>query len=154
MKKWKDRFSWLKIIYFGSEKKILYKVFTGQEEKLKLTPSANLSFINGSTNFKISSLSDHATTDGHTRAIREQENEETVLKKLLDIAHHIAVKGRPFTDFKDQSSCRDFIKAISEFSFQKDIYETLLRVNFIAILCDRTTDTSITEGEVVYVDLF
>ena len=99
-------------------------------------PSANLTFINGSTNFKMSSLSDHATTDGHTRAIREQENEKaiaagftvaprkvvqeaptysaigagfkrmgetekTALKKLFDIEHHIAVKGRRFTDFKD-----------------------------------------------------
>ena len=134
-------------------------------------PSANLTFINGSTNYKMSSLSDHATTDGHTRAIREQENEKaiaagltvaphkvvqetptysaigagfkrigetekTALKKLFDIAHHIAVKGRPFTDFKDhiqlekihgvkfqsgsyenESSCRDFIKAISKFFF-------------------------------------
>ena len=99
-------------------------------------PGANLTFINGSANFKISSLPDHATTDGHTRAIREQENEKaiaaglifsphkvvqetptysvidagfkgmgetdkTALKKLFDIAHHIAVKGRPFTDFND-----------------------------------------------------
>ena len=119
------------------------------------------------------SLSDHPTTDGHTRAIREQENkkaiapgltvaprkvvqetptysligarfkrmgetEKTALKKLFDIAHHIAVKGRPFTDFKNhiqlekihgvkfqsgsyenESSCRDFIKAIYELFFQK-----------------------------------
>ena len=171
-------------------------------KKLKLIPSANLIFINGSTNFKMSSSSDHATTDEHTLAIREQENEKAiaagltvasrkvvqetptysaivagfkrmgetenrVLKKLFDIAHHIAVKGQPFTDFKDhiqlekingvkfqyglyenESSCKDFIKAISKFFFQKDVYEKLLRVNFIAILCDGTTDTSITEQEV------
>ena len=168
-------------------------------------PSENLTFINGSTNFKMSSLSDDATTDGHTHAVREQENEKavaggltvtsrkvfqetptysaigvvfkrmgktkkTALKKLFNIVYHIAVKGRQFTDFKDhiqlekihgvsfqagsyenESSCRDFIKAISEFFFQKDIYEKLLRVNFIAILCDGTTDTSITEQEVVYI---
>ena len=60
------------------------------------------------------------------------------MKKLFDIAHHIAVKGRPFTDFKNhiqlekihgvkfqsgsyenESSCRDFIKAIYELFFQK-----------------------------------
>ena len=50
-----------------------------------------------------------------------------------------------------ESSFRDFIKAIYEFFFQKDIYKKLLLVNFITILCDGTADTSITEQEVVYV---
>ena len=45
---------------------MICKVCTSQEEQLKLMPSANLTFIDGSTNFKISSLSDHATTDGWT----------------------------------------------------------------------------------------
>ena len=174
LRKWKDWFSWLKIIDVGGEKKMICKVCTGQEEKLKLMPSANLTFINGSSNFKMSALSDHATIDGHTRAIRQQENEKaiaagltnaphkvvpetptysaigagfkrmgeakkTALKKV-DIAHHIAVKGRPFTDsrttfnwkkihkvkfqsgsYENESNCRDFIKAIYEFFFQKDI---------------------------------
>ena len=207
LRKWKDRFSWLKIIDVGGEKKIIHKVCTSHEGKLKLMPSINLAFINGSTNFKVSSLSDHATTDGHTCVITEQENEKaiaagftiapckvvqetptysvigagfkvmgetekTALKKLFNILHHIAVKGQPFTDFQDhiqleknygvkfqsgsyenESSCRDFIKAVSEFFFEKDIYKKLLRVNFIAILCDGTTDTRITEQEVVYVFL-
>ena len=64
-KKWKDRFSWLKIIDVGGKKKMICKVCISQEEKLKLMPSANLTFINGSTDFKMSLLSDHATTDGH-----------------------------------------------------------------------------------------
>ena len=38
--------------------------------------SANLTFINCSTNFNMPSLSDHATTDGHTRVIRVQESEK------------------------------------------------------------------------------
>ena len=84
----------------------------------------------------MSSFSVHATTDRHTRAIREQENEKaigggltvapskvvqetptdsaagagfkrigesekTTTKKLFGTAHYIAVKGQPFTDFKD-----------------------------------------------------
>ena len=53
--------------------------------------------------------------------------------------------------YENESSCRDFINAISEFFFQKDIYEKLLQLNFIPILCDGTTDTSITEQEVVYI---
>ena len=192
LRKWKHRFSWLKIIDVVGEKKMICKVYTSPEKKLKLMPSTNLTFINGSTNFKMSSLSAHTTTDRHTHTIREQENkkavaagltiaphkvvqeiptysaigagfkrigetEKTALKKLFDIVHHIAVKGQPFTDFKDyiqlekihrvkfqsgsyenDSSCRDFIKVISKFFFQKDIHEKLLRVNFIAILCDGT----------------
>ena len=143
--------------------------------------SANLTFINCSTNFNMPSLSDHVTTDGHTRVIRAQESEKaivagltitlrkvvqetptysaigasfkrmgetikTALKKLFDTAHHIVAKGWTFTDFKDQiqlekidgvkfqsgsyeneSSCRDFIKAIFEFFFQKDICKKILQ---------------------------
>ena len=58
------------------------------------------------------------------------EAKKTALKKLFDTAHHIAIKGQPFTDFKDtpfqknngiqfqsgsygnESSCSNFIKAI------------------------------------------
>ena len=98
------------------------------------------------------------------------ETEKTALKKLFNIAHHITVKGQPLTEFKDhiqlekfhrvkfqsgsyenESSCKDFIKAISEFFFQQGIYKKLLQVNLIAILCDGTTDTGITEQEVAYV---
>ena len=42
---------------------------------------ANLTFVNGSTNVKMSSLSDHAT-NGHARAIREQENEKAIATGL------------------------------------------------------------------------
>ena len=83
MRKWKDLFSWLKIINVGGKKKMICKICTSQEEKLKLMPSANLTFINGSSNFKMPSLSDHATTDEHTRcAIREQENKKAIAAGL------------------------------------------------------------------------
>ena len=154
LRKWRDRFSWLKIIDIGGEIKMICKVCSGQEKKVKLMPSANLTFTNGSTNFKMPSLSDHATTDGHTRAIREQENEKaiaagltvaphkvvqekptcsaigagfnrmeeiekTALKKLFDIAHHIAVKGRPFTDFKNHIQ----LEKINGVRYQSGSYE-------------------------------
>ena len=98
--------------------------------------------------------------------------EKQALTKLHDVAYYIALKGRPFTDFKDlidleklhgvkfqsgayenETSCRDFTHSISEFLFKDNLYKKLLRVNFIAILCDETTDASITEQEVVYVFL-
>ena len=102
----------------------------------------------------MSSLYDYATTDGHKRAIREQENEKviaagltvaprkvvqktptysaieagfkrigkiekTALNKLFDTAHHIAVKGRPFTDFKDPIQ----LGKIHGVRFQSGLYE-------------------------------
>ena len=65
-----------------AKKEMICKICTGQEEKLKLMLTANLIFINGSTNFKMFSLSDHATTDGHTWAIKEQENEKPIVADL------------------------------------------------------------------------
>ena len=144
LRKCKDQFSWLKIIDVGGEKKMICKVFTSQEEKLKLMPNTNLTFIKGSTNIKKSSLSVHETTDEHTSGITEQENEKataaglavtpckvvqetqtysaiadfkmgeakkTALKKLFDIAHHIAIKGQPFTDFKDTSNSKKIMES-------------------------------------------
>ena len=56
---------------------MICKVCTGQDEKLKSLPSTTSTFVNGSTNFKMSSLSDHTTTDGHTpHVITGQENEK------------------------------------------------------------------------------
>ena len=50
-KKWKEKFPWLKILSIGHHKKMIYKICTNQEEKLKQTPHTNLTFVNGSTNF-------------------------------------------------------------------------------------------------------
>ena len=47
--KCKDQFSLLKITDVSGEKKMICKVFTSQEDKLKLRPNANLTFIKGST---------------------------------------------------------------------------------------------------------
>ena len=153
----------------------------------KIKTHVNLTFVTGTTNFKLSTLNEHENTDGHKRAIREEENDKAVaagvdlaprimvqetpassairsgfkkmgdkekeaLTKLHAVAHYTAVKRRPNLDFKDlieleklhgfqsgayenESACRDFIKNILEFFFQRDLYEKLLRVNFITILC-------------------
>ena len=44
------------------------------------------------------------------------------------------------------------IKSIAEYFFKQDIYSKLVRVNFIAMLCDETNNTSIIGQEVVFVD--
>ena len=66
--------------------------------------------------------------------------EKQALTKLHAVAYYIALKGRPFTNFKDlidveklhgmkfqsggyenETSCRDFIDSISEFLFKDNL---------------------------------
>ena len=97
-------------------------------------------------------------------------NEHRALVKLFCIAYFIAQKGHAFTDlknmveldklnrdefqfgsYKNQTACRNFADSIAEYFFNKDVGESLKKVNFIAMLCDGSTDISVTEQEVVYV---
>ena len=73
--KWKVKYSWLKTLTLGQKKKVICTVCTSQEEKLKLMPRVNLTFVTGK--FKLSTLNEHENTDGHKRAIREEENYKT-----------------------------------------------------------------------------
>ena len=47
-----------------------------QEKKLRLMPSANLTFVTGSTSCPPSTLKDHEQTDGHKRAKKESEHKK------------------------------------------------------------------------------
>ena len=141
-------------------------------------------------------MKDHASSECHERAVREEENkkEETegrtlerqlitqtippgsaireVFKKmslneqfaLRKFAYLIALKGHAFTDFKDLIELEkihevkfqaglyenDFIFAIAEYFYNKQILQKLKSVNFIAILCAGSTDKGIVEQEVLY----
>ena len=80
------------------------------------------------------------------------EKERTSVKKLIDIAYFIALKGRPFTDFKDhikleklhgmkfdtsayenETACREFTKSIACYLFDDDVRKKLTKFNFLAI---------------------
>ena len=74
-KKWKEKFPWLKILSIGQQKKMICKICTDQEVKLKQMPYTNLTFVNGSTNFKISTIAEQGSTDSHKRAIEAKGNE-------------------------------------------------------------------------------
>ena len=88
------------------------------------------------------------------------------LSKLHDISFHIALQRLPFTAFQNQLaleklygvkftsckvSCKNFIFGISECLFEKNKKKKLHLVNFIAILCDGSTDNSAIEQEVLHV---
>ena len=202
LKIWKERLPWL---CFTKDMRMVCTKCSSQEAKIRLMSNANLTFINGSTNYKPSTLQDHESTEVHKRAIREIEfeqataagvtlppqkvvhilpensaisegfrimsaKERTSVTKFFDIAYLIGLRGRPFTDFKDNiaveklhnvdfqagayenaSACCDFVCTMGEYLFQTQITEKVNRVNFIGILCDGSTDVSVIEQEVVYV---
>ena len=94
-------------------------------------PLTNLTLLDGSTNFKMSTLAEHRRTDSHkctteTKKKKRKEQatiagelevpndsaissglkkmgvkEKEALTKLHDVAYYIALKGGPFADFKD-----------------------------------------------------
>ena len=94
--------------------------------------------------------------------------EHDSLKNLQEIAYYITLKGQPFSNFKEHfeieqmhgvkysgayendKACENFIFGIAEY-FEKNMKNKLALVNFLAVLCDSSTDKSITEQEVVYV---
>ena len=65
-----ERFPWLLVTDSGDDRKMICTICKSQEEKLKLMPHTNMTFINGSANFTSSTLSDHVATDGHKQAVK------------------------------------------------------------------------------------
>ena len=57
-------------------------------------PRVNLTFVTGTTNFKLSTLNEHENTDGHKRAIREEENDKAVAAGV-DLAPRKIVQETP-----------------------------------------------------------
>ena len=96
------------------------------------------------------------------------KDRETVTK-LHDIAFYVALHGLPFTQFEHQikleklhnvpfsgayeneTACRNFILDTSDYLFEENMKKKLELVNFISILCDGSTDKSITEQEAIFV---
>ena len=97
------------------------------------------------------------------------EKDRETLSKLHDISFHIALQRLTFTTFQNQvaleklhgvkftgayeneNACKNFIFGISEYLFEENVKKKLHLVNFIAILCDGSTDNSVIEQEVLYV---
>ena len=95
-----------------------------------------------------------------------QATEKAALIKLSEVDYLIALKGRPFLDYSSllalkkihgvqflekyehRNFFREFIDYTSDYLFNKDLRNKLLRTNFIGVLFDRTTDAAIVEQEV------
>ena len=92
-------------------------------------------------------------------------------EKLFHVAYSVAKRGQPYTDFMDiieleklhnikffpggsygnESACRDFVNSCANLIFNEEVKEKLLKSNFISILCDGSTDSSVIEKECIYV---
>ena len=68
LKRWKEYHSWLED---DREMKMVSKICTAQKGKIEMMSSYNSTFINGSANYKLSTLKDHIKTECHKRAVRE-----------------------------------------------------------------------------------
>ena len=82
-----------------------------QEEKLKLMPRTNMTFINGSANFKFSTLSDHAATDGHKRAIKKKNHEDAISAdsstRTKKVSHEVPTYLEIGSDFRKMGEKRE-----------------------------------------------
>ena len=91
------------------------------------------------------------------------------VKKLKEIAYYIVLKQEPFSNFKEQleieqmhgvkysgayendNACKQFYFWYFWIFLEINIKNKLVLVNFLVVLCDGSTDKSITEQQVVYV---
>ena len=98
-----------------------------------------------------------------------EDNDREAVEKLHEISFHIASQGLLFTALKSQveleklygvkftgsyeneTACKTFIFGISEYLFEESVKKKLELVNFIAVLCDGSTDNSVIEQEDLYV---
>ena len=86
-------------------------------------------------------------------------------EKLFHVAYSVAKRGQPYIDFmdkieleklhnvklfpggscKNESACHDFVNSCANLIFNEEVKEKLLKSNFISILCDGSTDSSVIE---------
>ena len=100
---------------------------------------------------------------------RMRESEHRGIQKLFDVAYYTAKQGRPLTDFEslialkkthgedflgtsyeNWKSCRNFLLSISDYFFEKNVYDKISRSNFITIMFDGTTDSAVSEQGVIF----
>ena len=97
------------------------------------------------------------------------EKDRDTVEKLHKISFNIALQGLTLTglrsqvkieklhgvnftgSYENETACKTFIFGISEYLFKETVKKKLELVNFIAVLCDGSTDNSVTEQEVLCV---
>ena len=62
LKKCKEEFGWLRIM---ENQKMIYTICCSQEDTIRSMPNVSMSFLNGSTNFRLSYIKDHHSSACH-----------------------------------------------------------------------------------------
>ena len=75
LKRWRKQFSWL---YITSNKTLICKICCSQEDKLRSMLNFSMSFISGSSNYRLSALKDYDNSACHQRVNREKEHQEAI----------------------------------------------------------------------------
>ena len=76
LKRWREQFSWLDIT---NNKTLICKICCSQEDKVCSMPNVSMSFISGSSNYRLPALKDHDNSACHQCAINEKEHKEAVV---------------------------------------------------------------------------
>ena len=75
LQKWKEEFGWLRIT---ETKKMICEICCSQKDKIRSMLNISFSFLNGSTNYRLSAIKDHDSSACHERAVREKQHSEAV----------------------------------------------------------------------------
>ena len=81
LKKWKEEYGWLRIT---ENQKMICTICCSQEDIIRSVPNVSMSFLNGSANFRLSSIKDHYSSACHQRAIREKQHSEAVPPRRVE----------------------------------------------------------------------
>ena len=75
-----------------ARKKMICEICTNQE-KLKQIPHMNLTFVNGSANFKMLTVAEHGSTGSHKCATEAKENEQATIAGKSIPMHKITLEA-------------------------------------------------------------
>lgn len=200
-KEWEKVYTGLK---FGKDDLMICSLCCKYKSKLESLSKYSSAFINGSSNYRKSNVSDHFTSFVHKKAEefeREEKAKETgeryevnmkvpanaairnsidkmgkltpdqkeSLRKLFRIAYLQAFMARPYLDFatiiglqkmngvmffktnsyENETACRTFVSYCAKTFLNVDV-EKIKRSNFVTVMSDGSTDSSVIEKECIY----
>ena len=70
---------------------------------------------------------------------------------IIELENFHNVKFFPGGSYENESACRDFVNSSASLIFNEEVKEKLLKSNFISILCEGSTVSSVIEKEYIYV---
>ena len=119
LKKWKEEFGWLRIM---ENQKMICTICCSQEDIIHSMPNVSMSFLNGSTNFQLSSIKEHDLLACHQRAILEKQHSVAVATGISSPPRTVEQHMPPNSDIatglqRMDKKDRDTNEKLNEISF-------------------------------------